>query len=455
MNISPNYFVAIVGGAVAGSEAASRLAKRGIYVVVFDQKARPYGKIEDGLPIWHLKLRAQLKKKIDDKLTDHNIFFVPRTKLGRDIDFLDLVNNWGFSAVLLANGAWKDRIMPVEKAEDYIGKGLILQNSLVKWFNRKYENKNQSDQYKLDDNAIVIGGGLASLDVVKIIMLETVLFELKKRGIQSDIFTLERKSIKEVLSTNNLSLTDLGLLGCTLYYRRRIMDMPLVQLPPDASSSTKKKVYQTREKILNNFNEKYLFKIQECRVPSGLITKNGKLIGLKFVETEIVRGKPKIKPSTEYSVFSNLVVSSIGSIPEPISGINMKGELYDILDQDTGHLNKYKHVFALGNVVTGRGNIKKSLAHGRQVVDHVMDYYLAWREQDYEELLNRGVLDAQDKAGKISDYLAQKNLLPVNKIEEIINKIHSYQRKVGFDGDYNDWIKRYESNSKKNSLERN
>lgn len=446
MKISPGYFVAIVGGAVAGSEAAFRLAKRGIYVVVFDQKTRPYGKIEDGLPIWHLKLRTQQKKKIDEKLSNSNIFFVPRTKLGKDIAFLDLANNWGFSAVLLANGVWKDRIMPVDKAKDYVGKGLILQNSLIKWFNRKYENENPSYRNGLHDDAIVIGGGLASLDVVKIIMLETVLSKLKKRGIQTDIFTLERKSIKEILSINNISLRDLGLTGCTLYYRRRIRDMPLVYLPPEADIPTKRKVYKTREKILNNFKEKNLFRIQDCRVPTGLITKDDKLIGLTFVETETIDGKLKIKYGTEYSVFSNLVISSIGSIPEPIPGIKMNEEYYDILDQDTGQLNQYKHVFALGNVVTGKGNIKKSLIHGRQVADYVMDYYLAWREQDYEELLNRGALDVKVKLELISDYLARKNLLPVNKVEEIINKIHSFQRRVGFDGDYNSWIKRYKSN---------
>ena len=63
MNIHPGHFVAIFGGACAGSEAAFRLAERGIYVAVFEQQALPHGKIEDGLPKWHVKLRNKEEGK--------------------------------------------------------------------------------------------------------------------------------------------------------------------------------------------------------------------------------------------------------------------------------------------------------------------------------------------------------------------------------------------------------
>ena len=66
---------------VAGSEAAFRFAERGILCVVLEQNDRPYGKIEDGLPRWHVNLRSQETKKIDDKLSHAGVHFVPRTKL--------------------------------------------------------------------------------------------------------------------------------------------------------------------------------------------------------------------------------------------------------------------------------------------------------------------------------------------------------------------------------------
>ena len=58
----------ICGGAVAGSEAARLFAERGALAIVFEQNARPYGKIEDGLPRWHAKLREKEYARIDENL---------------------------------------------------------------------------------------------------------------------------------------------------------------------------------------------------------------------------------------------------------------------------------------------------------------------------------------------------------------------------------------------------
>ncbi len=90
----PAHVIAVVGGAVSGSVAARRLAERGCEVVVFEQNDRPYGKIEDGLPRWHTKLRQQEYKKIDERLAHERIHFVPRTRLGRDLDFRELVMSY-------------------------------------------------------------------------------------------------------------------------------------------------------------------------------------------------------------------------------------------------------------------------------------------------------------------------------------------------------------------------
>ncbi len=67
--IEPGHVVAIFGGAVAGSEAASKLCEKGVRCVVFEQNKLPYGKIENGLPKWHVKLRDREEVKIDEKLS--------------------------------------------------------------------------------------------------------------------------------------------------------------------------------------------------------------------------------------------------------------------------------------------------------------------------------------------------------------------------------------------------
>src|SRR5579859_4422363 len=136
---SSAHVVGIVGGAVSGSVAAEILAARGCQVVVFEQNERPYGKIEDGLPRWHKKLRAQEYQKIDERLGRSGIHYVPKTRLGKDIAFDDLAKGWGLSVLLLANGAWRDRPLEVPGVDDYVGKGLVYQNPLIYWFNHKNE----------------------------------------------------------------------------------------------------------------------------------------------------------------------------------------------------------------------------------------------------------------------------------------------------------------------------
>ena len=132
---APQQVVAIIGGATAGAEAAGMFADRGALAVVFEQNARPYGKIEDGLPRWHVKLRRKEYELVNEKLDRPGVYFVPLTRIGRDVDFRDLVTDWGFSAVVLAQGAWRDRPLPVEGAERYVGRGLLYQNAFIHWFN--------------------------------------------------------------------------------------------------------------------------------------------------------------------------------------------------------------------------------------------------------------------------------------------------------------------------------
>ena len=447
MELYPTHFVAVIGGAVAGSEAAFNLGQRGIKVAVFEQNPRPYGKIEDGLPKWHVKLQAKEESKIDEKLSQANVLYVPNTALGRNLNFIDLVKNWGFSAILLANGAWQDRQLPIDGIDEFVGKGLFYQNDFVNWFNHYHESDYDGEHYQIPDSAIIIGGGLASLDVVKIVMIETVLAALKKLAIQTDILELEHDSIRKVLERNNLTLDKLGLKGCTLYYRRRVMDMPLAQFPHNASPEAREKVYLARKKILKNFQDKYLFKFQECRVPWEIITKNDRLTGIIFKETEIINNRVEVKNDTEHKVLSPLVISSVGSIPVPIDGIDMKGELIDLTDQETGQLKQFKNVFGLGNVVTGKGNIIASYQHGKQVAAHVLEHFLVWREEDYEKILQFSEQRIKEKVEKISNMINEKKILSVDKIRSIIEKVESYQRKVGYNGNYAEWIAKHKLES--------
>ena len=279
MSKQETHYVAIIGGAVAGSAAAAILADSGIRVAVFDQNTRPYGKIEDGLPRWHLQQRKQEYARIDARLNKPGVTFIPSTRLGRDLDFQELVEQWGFSAVILANGAWKDRGVGVEGADEYIDKGLIYQNPFIYWYNHKNEKSYSGPRYEAPDETLVLGGGLASIDVVKALQLENYERALKARGVQTDMHELEKKGIPAICKKHNMEPQDLGVKGCLLIYRRRRQDMPLAQPPDNATPEQLARTEGVRQKLLGVAQKKYLFRFQDRRLTGGLIVENGRLAG--------------------------------------------------------------------------------------------------------------------------------------------------------------------------------
>src|SRR6516164_1228882 len=328
-----HHFVAIVGAAVSGSVAAEILADHGIEVAVFEQNKRPYGKIEDGLPRWHVEQRKQEYSRIDARLRKPGVRFVPSTKLGQDIDFDDLCKQWGFSAVILANGAWRDRDLGVPGAEKFVDNGLVYQNPFIYWYNHKNEKDYIGPRYETPDETLVVGGGLASIDVVKVLQLENYERALKARGIQTSMHELE-KGVPEVCKAHGSKPEELGVKGCLLIYRRREQDMPLAQPPDNATPEQIAKTEMVRQKMLRLAREKYLFRFQERRLPTGVIVENGRLAGLKVVETKIEGRKAEPIPGSEHELRAPLVVSSIGSVPEKLTGINMNGEYYTFAGED-------------------------------------------------------------------------------------------------------------------------
>src|SRR5580700_5312271 len=382
-NKSPRHVMAVVGAATAGSEIARILAERGALVIVFEQNPRPYGKIEDGLPRWHVKQRLDEYEEINKRLDHPNIEYVPLTRMGRELDFEDLRTRWGLSGLVLTHGAWRDRPLPVEGADQFIDRGLVYQNKLIYWFNHYPEKTYNGPRYDLSPGTIVVGGGLASIDVVKVLQIEMTLAALKARGIAGDMLALEREGIEPVLAASGLKYADLGVAPCKLYYRRRVLDMPLSDIPPDAPEKRANALRQARAKILEKAQRKFLFEFQELRAPGALIVENGAVVGVNFSRTELVDGQVKIVQVGAESARAPMTISSIGSIPEPIPGIPQRGEVYQYVDADVGLLMEgHTAIYAAGNVLTGKGNIKDSLVSGTEIGIHVAERYLGLAGND-------------------------------------------------------------------------
>ncbi len=397
--------VAICGGAVAGSEAARVCVESGAIALVFEQNVRPYGKIEDGLPRWHDKLRAKEYKAIDENLSREGVHFIPHTRLGEDITFGEWADE--LSAVMLACGAWADRRLPVPDADRFVGRGLLYQNPFVYWFNHYLEDDYDGPRYEVPDGAIVVGGGLASIDVAKILNFELYGRALRERGVDVDAVRLEHEGITGVAEKAGIDVAELGVKGCTLYYRRRKQDMPLTPATPK-NEAMRAKIEGARLKIVDKLERKYLVRVQDCASPKSIIEEDGRMVGMLFQRTEMKDGKLSPVEGEVLEVRTDLTVSSIGSVPEQIVGVPHKGELFDYADWNSGALTGLERAFGLGNALTGRGNIKDSRKSAKAVASQVMELPLPELSED--------------------------------RVAEVLTRVAARQKAVGYGGEYAAWI---------------
>jgi NADPH-dependent glutamate synthase beta subunit-like oxidoreductase len=430
----PKYVVGIIGGAIAGSTAAEVLSDAGVICVVFDQNERPYGKIEDGLPRWHVKQRHMEYQRIDSRLDRSNVYFVPQTRLGRDLDFRDLLTTWGWSALILANGAWRDRPLSIADIDQYVGKGLVYQNPFIYWFNHKEERTYTESLYEIPEGTIVIGGGLASLDVVKVVQLELYEKALKEHGIETGMLELEQKGMPAVCASHNVKPEELGVRDVVLYYRRRDVDMPLAQPPDNATAEQLEKTQQVRKKILSKLMEKYRVRFQDCHMPIAPLVEGGRLAGLRFVRTQVEDGAAAPTPGTDIDVYAPLVISSIGSIPEPLPGIQMRHEYYCFKDSDTGEYAAAEGVFGLGNVVTGKGNIEVSRKNAMIVSKRMLENYLGLGngDRDLSPIYERTEDRMRRQVGNVQTFLKTKAPLAAPQVNSILARVHQRREQVGY-----------------------
>ena len=395
--------VLIIGGAVSGSTAVKKLTDEGIRCVVVEQNRMPYGKIEDGLPRWHEKQRISEYFKIDDIISNDLVDFVPLTRIGEDISFEEIYN-MGWSCIYFANGAWKDRSFPIKEIEQF--DNFYYQNPFVYWFNHYHESSYNGPKVDIKDDAIVIGGGLASIDVCKITQLELVRQKVESKIENFDIIEMEHKGIPKYLEQYDLKYEDLGIKGTTLVYRRNVENMPLTTIPEDAAPEMVEKRKLARRKILNNTLDKFLFKVAECTQPVGLSYEDNMLNGIEVIENEIIDGKLIAKENSNKILHGNTFISSIGSLPEPIQGIPMDGSTYNIIAEDSGKFDELDKVHGMGNAITGKGNIKASRVSAKTVGDLTIDLI---------------------------------NDIDQDVIDNIDSKVKEWQSKSSYDGNYFEW----------------
>ena len=418
-----HHVVAVVGGATAGAEAARIFADQGITTLVIEQHARPYGKVEDGLPRWHIKLRQKEFRTIDDKLDRPGIHYIPRTRLGDDLALDTLLRDWHVHAVVLALGAWRDRHLPIDGIADYEGRGLVYQNAFIHWVNHKDEPDYGGVQIEVGDGTLVVGGGLASIDVAKAVQFELALRALAERGIQENLLHLEDEGLPAVLGAHGVRWEDLGLEGAQLCYRRRLEDMALAEMPEDPAPLQRERIEGVRRKIVQKAMDKYLFRAAPLHSPIGKVVERDRLAGLVFERMEHI-GEGRVRGTGERIAYTApLTVSSIGSLPVPVPGLPMKGEFYEFVDGRLGTFRDLPNVFTVGNAVTGKGNLVVSRKHASEVAERL----------------------AESITGQLSDiaaYVRTRTPHDDDAMEAILARTRAVQARAGYEGDYEAWMRR-------------
>jgi ferredoxin--NADP+ reductase len=273
------------------------------------------------------------------------------------------------------------------------------------------------------------------------LMLETTRAKLAERGIEIGVVDLEVKGIPKILAAHGLAFEDLELEGCTIFYRRDVEDMPLAEIPEDATLERIAKARAGRRKILDKATRKFGFKLEPLCAPEGLITEGDRLVGLRFRRTKIENGRVVMQDET-FERRGSCVISSIGSIPEPISGIAMKGELFDFSDWDIGRIEGYPTVFSVGNVVTGKGNIVASRKHAAHVSEDAIEKFLGLDEdRGGEEALHESVsARVRREAEVVANHLDRQPPASAETVAALLGRVRARQAEVGYQGDYAEWI---------------
>jgi hypothetical protein len=158
---------------------------------------------------------------------------------------------------------------------------------------------------------------------------------------------------------------------------------------------------------------------------------------VRFRRTQTVDGK-LVQLDELVEARADLIVSSIGSIPMATPGLPMKGELIDFASWETGQVRGFDNVFGLGNVLTGKGNIKESRKNAHEIAERVAANYLGVGEGDLDMAGAHASARAQAERAVTESQKGAK--LTPGQIDGVYAEVRKHWTRTGYDGNYAGWI---------------
>jgi hypothetical protein len=102
-------------------------------------------------------------------------------------------------------------------------------------------------------------------------------------------------------------------------------------------------------------------------------------------------------------------------------------------------MNDATAVFAAGNVLTGKGNIKDSLTSGTEIGTIVAESYLGLSDVEIP-IAGEIRKQAHAEGEKIARAIEKRKPLAPEQVEKIRARVRERQRAIGYEGGYRAWI---------------
>jgi glutamate synthase (NADPH) small chain len=318
--------VAIIGAGPAGLGCADILVRNGVHPVVFDKYERIGGLLTFGIPPF--KLEKQVVETRRELMEGMGVEFRLGVEIGKDIAFEQLLAE--YDAVFLGMGTY-NYVRGNFPGEDLPGVHEALPY-LVANANKELGIGDGSDFVDLKGkHVVVLGGGDTGMDCIR---------------------TAIRQGAESVTCT----------------YRRDDKNMP----------GSKRDYKNSKEEGAEfHFN----------RQPIEIVAKDGKVAGVKVVQTRLGAPGPRGRrvaenvPGTEELIPADAVIVAFGFNPSPASwfgqhtiGVHPNGRVRVTADARMPFQSTNPKVFAGGDMVRGSDLVVTAVFEGREAAKGILGY---------------------------------------------------------------------------------
>ncbi|MEW6251933.1 MAG: NADPH-dependent glutamate synthase [Planctomycetota bacterium] len=317
--------VAVVGSGPAGLTCAGELAKKGHKVTVFEALHMPGGVLTYGIP--EFRLPNKIIEAEVDRLREMGVEIVCNVVIGRTFTIDELLNEEGFSAVFIANGAGLPIFMniPGENLKGvYSANEYLTRSNLM----RAYEFPDSDTPIIRGDPVVVVGGGNVAMDSVR---------------------TAKRLGAKHAI----------------LVYRRSREEMP----------ARIEEVHHAEEEGIE-----FHFLNNPTRI---LGSKDGWVTGVECIRMELGepddsgRRRPVPVKGSEFVIPCELVIMSIGTRSNPLltqATPDLKLNKWGYIEIDESGATSKPGVFAGGDIVRGSATVILAMGDGKKAAASIDKY---------------------------------------------------------------------------------